>query len=265
MVIDLHIHSSLSDGQFHPAEILEMADREGMDVISITDHDSIGSHDLLCGRPAPGRVKLIRGVEVSAAHGDTELHILGYFPGDVQPEFREFLARAQASRRDRLRAGVEELSRRGVDITYEAVAALARGESIGRAHLAQALVARWQVRNFGEAFDQYLRYDLGLMALTPTTVAEALAMIAASGGIPVWAHPELDVFDRHVEDFIRLGLRGVEVFNRRTDSMNAFYLERVAEDLDLFVTAGSDWHGHSGKLSHVSCDAGKVRRFLDQF
>jgi predicted metal-dependent phosphoesterase TrpH len=267
MKIDLHLHSDLSDGVFPPEEVVRIAADSGLDVISITDHDSIASYSRAAKAINGRRTKLIRGTELSSNVDGKEIHVLGYFKNDYTDAFREYIRQAQAERTDRITEAVQNLRKRGIPVDVDDVARVARGDSVGRAHLAQVLISGGHVADISGAFSQYLRYSMNIVPRTKMPPEQAIASICASGGIAVWAHPPMDIFDEVLPKLVEAGLRGIEVHNGRKEGVQSFYFERVAEDMDLFVTSGSDWHGfgRDEAPSELTYSSERLDRFLAQF
>ncbi len=252
MKVDLHIHTTASDGECAPEATLELALRAGIRVLAIADHDTVAGTDAAAARlaekPEPA-LRLVPAVEFSTSHDGTELHILGYFPAGVPEALRAFLAGVEAGRRGRIERGIENLNRIGVPITYEQVSRLARGRSIGRAHLARALVAAGNVPTFADAFDRYLgsQHDI-VPSSTSSTIAVIRSIREEWGGAAVWAHPPLPLVDGLTPVFAAAGLEGLEIYGtrRRTGGAQSLYLEALADAYGLCRSAGSDWHGWRG-------------------
>lgn len=266
MRIDLHIHSRASDGHFTPTAVVDTAAAAGLDVIALTDHDTASgvreAVEAAQGRP----LRVISGIEVSTRHGDAELHILGYF---VDPGAPSIVAHQEASvrrREGRMHAMIERLRAQGLRIGFEDVLREAGPDvaSLGRPHLARALLSRGQTRTYGEAFERYL-HDGG-SAFVPTEfpgVDEAIRTIREAGGLAVWAHPPIDVFDREIRTFASWGLNGVECFRPNTPPAESSLLETAARSLGLLRTGGSDWHGpHRMQLGSFWVGPGEVRELL---
>ena len=265
--IDLHIHSHASDGHLSPTAVVDAAAAGGLDVIALTDHDTVAgvAEAVEAARERPLRV--IPGIEVSTRHGETELHILGYF---VDPASPALTAHEQASgtrRMDRMRRMVRRLQEQGIPLEDEDVLREAGPDtsSIGRPHVARALLAGGHTRYYAEAFDLYLADGKSAFVETEfPTVREAIEMIRAGGGVAVWAHPPIDVFDREIGEFARWGLSGVECFRPHTPPAESHLLESAARSLGLFRTGGSDWHGpHRTRLGDFAIRYDDVREFLE--
>lgn len=244
--VDLHLHTRASDGELSPADLVRTAADARLDIIAITDHDTIGGVAEALAAAAGGPVRVIAGVEVSSRHGEDEIHVLGYH---VAPDAASLLAHeagALGRRQERAREMVRKLQSMGIAVEYEDVlrAAGTDARAIGRPHVARAMVAAGQVRSVGEAFDRFLG-DAG-SAFVPTelpSVRSAIEMIRDAGGVAVWAHPDPRQFDAAIRDFAEWGLSGVECFRPTTNPSDAKHFRSVARELGLWPSGGSDWHG----------------------
>lgn len=265
--VDLHIHTRASDGELAPAAVVRAAAEARLDVIAITDHDTIGGLAEALAVAEGGPVRVIPGVEISSTHAGHEVHVLGYH---VRPDADAILAHehgALGRRQERAMEMVRLLQDQGVEIDYEDVlhAAGTDARAIGRPHVARALLKRGQVRSFGEAFERYLA-DGGLAYVRShlPTVREAIAMIRDSGGVAVWAHPDPAVFDAEVRTFADWGMWGIECFRPNTPPDLAKRFHRTARELGMHPTGGSDWHGpHRTRLGDYFVDAEQVRALID--
>jgi predicted metal-dependent phosphoesterase TrpH len=267
MRIDLHLHSTASDGSLSPSALIWAARAGGLHIVSLTDHDTLaGLEEAIAA--GIGAVHVIPGIEISCHHDGAEVHVLGYFVDAANADLRAYAARALEARRDRMRAMLGRLAGLGVSVEYEEVVAAAGpgSQSMGRPHLAKALVQRGFAQNFAEAFDRYIG-DAG-PAYLPTNLVSprnALELIRGAGGLAVWAHPRFDMFERDVRRFVTWGLDGVECFRPRSDPAEALHLETVARELGLVVTGGSDWHGPwHGRLGAFSVSSDEVGAFLER-
>jgi len=248
MAVDLHIHSTVSDGTQTPEEIVATAIQQGLYAISITDHDHVGA--VARAQQAAGEELLVLpGVEVSAELHDREVHILGYLIDCENRPLLQKLAEVRASRA----SGAEEMVRRlkelGVNLDYAQVQKIAGGGSIGRPHVARALFEQGLVSSQPEAFRRFLRK--GGPAYVPRyklTPPEAVGIIRQAGGAAVLAHPGLCSEQRLVREIIELGIDGLEAYHTdHTDVERDKYL-RMAEQCGLLVTGGTDSHGPGGPI-----------------
>lgn len=265
--VDLHIHSHASDGQIAPSAVVRAAVAGRLDVIALTDHDTAAglreAMDAARGQP----LAFVPGVELSSMEDGNEIHVLGYFVDPDAASLRAHEGHAGDRRAGRMREMVQKLQAQGVGVEMDDVLRIAGPEaaSLGRPHLARALQQGGHTRSVGEAFDLYLKD--GGSAFVPTefpTVREAIDTIHAAGGVAVWAHPDLEVFERQVRNFAGWGLNGIECFRPNTPPVESMLFDRVARDLGLFRTGGSDWHGpHRGKLGDWAVRSEEVRELLE--
>lgn len=262
------MHSHVSDGDLAPSEVVHAAHAAGLDVIALTDHDTAAGVEEAREAAASMAMRVIPGLEVSTRWGEHELHILGYY---VDPNAEVILAHQDASvirrvrRMERMVAKLQEL---GVGITYEEVAAAAgpATRSIGRPHLARALLAGGHTRYYGEAFARFIS-DRGpaFVAEAFPTPEEAIRMIHAAGGLAVWAHPPLELFTDEIAHLVSWGIDGVECYRAMQTPAETLVLERTTRDLGLLTTGGSDWHGpHRAVLGDFYVRPEQVRDFLDR-
>lgn len=281
MRIDLHLHTNASDGQLSPADLVAEARTARLDMIAITDHDTVaGVEEALRAaaqdRPLPdpergaprGSPIIVPGIEVSSTHMGSELHFLGYFIDHRNRRLQEFAAEAAERRRDRIVGMIERLSGLGVNVEYDDVvtAAGTSRTTLGRPHLARALVAKGYVSTTSEAFDRYLADDGP--AFIPTellTPREAIEMIEEAGGIAVWAHPPREVVDSELGRFVDWGLQGLECYRPRNYPYTTQHLLFSAKAYDLLVTGGSDWHGEwNGPIGSFSVGVNQIAEFLHE-
>jgi predicted metal-dependent phosphoesterase TrpH len=245
MKLDLHVHSTASDGACDPREVVSRASRSGLDVISITDHDTTAGLGSALEAAANLRLHIIPGIEMSSTHEDREYHILGYFVDPDAPALKAHERTALDGRERRMIEMVERLRGQGLLITYDEVLEAAGPErsSIARPHLARVLVEHGYASSTPDAFNRLIGDSHP--AHVPTrlaTPAEAIQIILDSGGIPVWAHPPNAARHRLLPEFVREGLLGVEVYRPRSRPDHIVGLEQAAKAHDLIVTGGSDWH-----------------------
>ncbi len=267
MKVDLHIHSNLSDGKYSPSTIVQYSAYSCLDIISLTDHDTMaGIVEAKHATQAWDTVKLLTGVEVSTCLDRDEIHILGYGIDEHHPAMQQLLRGAQHRRKRRVGRILNRLQYAGIRISLEEVKNGYCTESLGRMHIARLLVKRGYVRTIREAFDQYLSYDI--QTLVPKDFIapqQAIQIILEAGGIPVFAHPTIDLFDRHIDTLIAFGLQGVEIFKGSRSAIEEFYLETVVKEKKLLMTGGSDWHGYNQmqNLGSFYVDSVRIQPFLE--
>jgi predicted metal-dependent phosphoesterase TrpH len=244
-MIDLHSHTTASDGQHTPSELLRLASEAGVTHLAITDHDTVaGVGEGTEAAKATG-VSLIPGIELSAFVGDREVHILGHFVRPEDDELGHVSDALRAERRARMERMVQKLNALGVWISMEQVLAVAGEAQLGRPHLARALVERGICSSTKDAFDRFLASGRpGFVDRERITAARAIALVRRAGGAATVAHPAVSQVTGDELRFLRdAGLSGLEVFHAdQKPAMQAKYLA-IANELDLVPTAGSDFHG----------------------
>ena len=256
MRIDLHTHSTRSDGTETPRDLVRAAHAAGLDVVAITDHDTTAGWDEAAAAAAVVGIELVRGMELSTRHGNRSVHLLAYLTDPTDADLLAETERVVAGRRDRVPMLLEKLTAAGIELTAEDVdRATPPGAVTGRPHVADALVARGAVASRDEAFATVLGPNgPGFVRRYATPLLEAIELVAHAGGVTVLAHPwarsSREVLDEATIAALReAGLTGVEVDHQDHDEEARRALRGVAGDLDLVVTGSSDWHG-LGKTGH---------------
>jgi 3',5'-nucleoside bisphosphate phosphatase len=265
MRIDLHIHSTASDGAFGPAEIVARARAGGLDVIALADHDTtVGIEDARAA--AGGDLHVIPAIEISAAHAGRDLHVLGYFVDPAAPPLVDYVQRASGVRQNRIREMIERLASLDVDVDYQAVVAEAGPDagSLARPHLARALHAAGHVSSVAEAFDRYIGDDgPAFVAARLLDVGGAIRLIHDAGGVAVWAHPPPALVRDALPAFVEAGLDGVECYRPRLQEPELNKLLELTRRHRLVATGGSDWHGDwHGDLGTFHLTREQVGEFL---
>ena len=249
--VDLHLHTTVSDGALRPEELVRAASIAGIQVMAVTDHDSVdGIRD--AERAASDlSIQVIPGIEVSASLDDNDVHVLGYFldPGDRV--LREALSRLQEGRVAQARSMVERLAELGCPLDWDRVMAIAQGGSVGRPHIARALIERGYVGSVDEAFSRFLRRGgPGYVEGQKLLPQEAVSLIIEAGGVPSLAHPiivgasdyRLDL-DRLLPIMVEAGLEGIEAYYKGYTPEVTAFLFGLASRYRLVPTGGSDFHG----------------------
>lgn len=247
--LDLHLHTTHSDGSLTPSEVVRLAHKAGVSALAITDHD------ITTGIPEAseaGRtlgIEVIPGIEISSLCGESELHVLGYFLEWEGPQLNQRLDGARESRHRRNPLIIQRLQALGIDITYEEVRAMAGSDSVGRPHIARVLMNKRIVTSAKDAFDRFLAH--GKPAYVPRDLpspAEAIRWIKEARGLAVLAHPTWvktpdGVLANVVKQLKTDGLDGIEVhYSTHTARQTREYLS-LAKQLNLLITGGSDFHG----------------------
>jgi predicted metal-dependent phosphoesterase TrpH len=268
MRVDLHIHTTASDGSWSPEAVVRGAAAGGLDVIAVTDHDTTAGCEVAAAVGREVDVRVVPGVEVSSTFQGRDVHVLGYFVDPTADALVTHEDRAGRRREERMREMVARLSGAGVDVTYADVEAAAGPDvvAIGRPHLASALVLAGHVPSVQRAFETLIgdRSD----AFVPTQLldpAGAVEVILRAGGIPVWAHPPGDLVDTLLPALLEAGLRGLEVYRPRHRRGELVRLEGICRTSGLLLSGGSDWHGPVGgsELGDFSVDARDVEALLE--
>jgi len=244
--VDLHIHSTTSDGRFSPAEIVCQAAEHGLTIISITDHDSVdGIVPALEAAKAFPQITIIPGVEISTDVASGEVHVLGYFVDYTNHELLTTLERMRNSRRDRARGMVTKLAKLGIYINWQRVQEIAGNGAMGRPHIAQAMLEKGYITSLREAFTKFISRDgPAYVPRDKMTPAESVQLILRANGLPVLAHPfTTDNPEKLVVELKALGLVGIEsYYNSYTDD-EIDRLVSLSSKYNLISTGGSDYHG----------------------
>lgn len=263
MLIDLHTHSNASDGTDSPSELIDKAISKGLDVIALTDHDTVGGWNeataALKNHESNSKLELVLGSEVSCQGEDgTSIHMLGLlFDPNYAPLISEF-EKTRENRVTRMSRIISRLNEAGIEITIEEVNAQKRGDAtLGRPHLADALVARGHVASREEAFNTFLhngsKFYINHYSPSPEV---AIRLIKEAGGVAVIAHPLASRSGRKIDlgtlnQLIQAGLDGIEVDHRDHNEMERSELMRLAIEHNLVVTGSSDYHG-TGKMNQLA-------------
>jgi predicted metal-dependent phosphoesterase TrpH len=249
MLIDLHTHSSASDGTEPPGEVVGSAARAGLDVVALTDHDTTSGWEPAAAAAMHHGIALVRGIEMSCQHDGVSVHLLGYLQDPVSPGLLAELDRSRTSRETRAQRIVELLSQ-DLPLDWDDVLAQVEpGATIGRPHIAAALVDKHIVTSIGDAFDSYLkgssRYYVSHYAPDPVA---AVRLLGEAGGVAVMAHPFASirgpvVDDTVIEAMAAAGMAGLEVHHPDHSVDEVRHGTDLASSLGLFVTGSSDYHG----------------------
>jgi predicted metal-dependent phosphoesterase TrpH len=250
--IDLHIHTTASDSLLTPEEVVETARRVGLAAISITDHDTIDGYEAAKAKAEELEIELLPAVELSITYKGEDFHLLAYLIDCENPEFLKKINSFQNERRVRGEKMVEKLNELGIDLSMETVKNIAGKGSVGRPHLADALLKEEFVHTYEEAFARYIGYHAPAYVpkkfLTPK---EGIDLIHLVRGVAVLAHPGTVRIQQAIYDFLDLGLDGIEAYHSKHDRETTKYYINLAQKLGLIYTGGSDCHGRRGEKSLI--------------
>jgi 3',5'-nucleoside bisphosphate phosphatase len=247
-VIDLHLHTTASDGTLTPSELVSSARAAGLSVISITDHDTTAGSDAALAPARAAGLQLVPGIEISAVAEGRDVHVLGYFIDTASASLRAFLDRQRQDRVRRVREMHDRLAALGCAIDVAPILADAdRGKSVGRPQVAAALVAAGHVRTRDEAFQRYLEFDgAAYVPRCGASPAEVVGIVHGAGGVASLAHPGVTARDHLIAPLAATGLDAIEAVHSDHDVPTQARYRALAVSLGLLVTAGSDFHGNSG-------------------
>lgn len=242
---DLHVHTTYSDSTFSPEEVVSCAKEKDLSAIAICDHDSVEGIEPCMALASKADIEIISGIEMSAEKVDAEIHILGYCFDWKQDWFRKKLKEIQASRVERVYKIIERLKTFNITIDAKDVFRLAgNNASVGRLHIAQAMIDSGAVKSMREVFDKYIGFlKPCYVPYTKFSPEEAIQIILKVGGVPVLAHPDLMGHDEYIEEFVGYGLKGIEVYHTDHKPNISKRYEEIANRLGLIMTGGSDCHG----------------------
>ncbi len=247
MSCDLHIHSTYSDGSQTPEEIVAEAIEKKLTAIAIADHDTVQGVMPAIEAARGSDLLVIPAVEISTEFQSTEVHILGYWIELDDDELHAKFVYVREARRRRANEIVGKLRQIGVEITLEDVVAQSDGVTLGRPHVARALMEAGYVTGMQEAFDRFLGRDRpAFVTRYKLSPREAVEAIRHAGGCPVLAHPGLGVPDHVIEGLIEAGIEGLEAYHTHHSPSNTRRAIRIAEENDLLITGGTDSHGPKG-------------------
>jgi predicted metal-dependent phosphoesterase TrpH len=264
--VDLHLHTTASDGVRTPSEIVNYAKDKGLQAIAITDHDTIEGLDEGLSEGDRIGFEVIPGVEISAEHSPGSMHLLGYFLDIHHLLLRGKLNYLQKARAERNPKIIENLNRLGVRISYEEVVKASGGGQVGRPHFAQVLLEKGYVRSFQEAFDRFLgKRAPAYVDKIRFKPKEAISFIREAGGVAVLAHPktlgmsDFIALERIVFELMEAGLKGMEVYYPEHSSLEVAQFKALAERCGLLMTGGTDYHGIEKENLDIGVGRGEMR------
>ena len=250
LFIDLHAHTTASDGSLSPTELVRKAAAEGLSALAVTDHDTIAGLSEARDEAKRAGIELVSGMELSVKWDEGTFHLLGYL-FEEGPGLAEGLAKLQALRHDRNLRMVAKMIDLGVGITYDEVVAESGGGQVGRPHMAKALIKKGHAASVHDAFEKLLRRGKPAYVVVDRLEPEdAFSLVRRAGGVPVVAHPyQLKLKDAELEarvaEWKKSGLGGIEVQHSSHDASRQSFLDGLAKRHDLAATGGSDFHGET--------------------
>lgn len=268
--IDLHMHTTASDGASTPEELVDTCLELGLETISVTDHDNVTAVAKVQQLGEEKGLKVVPGIEISTYRGEAEYHILGYFIDIENDSLLGLTETILDSRVERTHKMIEKLTEMGYPLEFKDVKKYATGVSLGRPHIARAMVEKGYIEEIGDAFTEELIDGGGKAYVEKKNVlpAEAIEVILRAGGVPVIAHPYIinhgQALDK--EEIARLknvGLKGVEVYQTKHNKKITKKYKKIAEELDLLITGGSDYHGENSP-GILPGDSGMTQAEFDQ-
>ena len=251
--VDLHSHSTASDGTLTPRALVQAAARRGVRVLAVTDHDSTeGLADAMAEAATLRPLEIVPGIEINCDVDGGEIHVLGYYMDYEAPWFQEFCRTQRAERRNRIYRIAERLAELGMPIDPEAVFALVQEGSAGRPHVAQVMVDRGYVKTVREAFDRFLGAGKpGNVPRTKLTPEDAVRLLRRAGGVPVFAHPGLAGRDALIPALVAAGLMGIECYYPEHSAAQTGSYVELCRQHGLVATGGSDFHGPRVKTTQL--------------
>ncbi|MDP3791185.1 MAG: PHP domain-containing protein [Candidatus Omnitrophota bacterium] len=242
---DLHVHTSYSDSTFSPEQVVKCAVDKGLAAIAICDHDSVDGIGPCMELASEVGLEIIPGIEMSAEKVDAEIHILGLFINWQAEWFCKKLKEIQRSRVERVYKIMDKLKACDITIDAQEVFRLAgNNASVGRLHIAQAMLNSGRVKSMRDVFEKYIGFlKPCYVPYTKFSPEEAIQIILKAGGVPVIAHPDLMGHDEYIEEFVGYGLKGIEVYHTDHKPNVSKRYEEMSRRLGLVMTGGSDCHG----------------------
>jgi 3',5'-nucleoside bisphosphate phosphatase len=265
-MIDLHTHSTASDGSFSPSALIAEAAKRGLSAIALTDHDTTGGIEEAARAAKEKGLRFIPGIELEIAwNRDGEFHLLGLGLGELKGEFYKVMEELRRRREERNLEIVDRMNKAGIEVSYSEISTHVTGHSIGRPHFAAYLAEKKIVKNRKQAFSRYL--GKGKPFYIPKVGVEfelALKIIHESGGIAVLAHPmSLYIAWGKLPELIKSlkekGLDGIEAWHPSAKVSSCKRLEELGRKLGLYITAGSDFHGEARKDRKLGFTAGEKK------
>lgn len=256
LYVDMHLHTNASDGLLTPAGLVKLAKKKGFTAIAITDHDSTEGIEEAIAEGEKQGVEVIPGIELSTLSGDREMHLLGYFLDYESIEIKGLLFKIINARQNRAFNMIEKLNAMGINIELCHVQEIAGTDFIGRPHIARAMQEKGYIKNIADAFNEkYIgRGGLAYVERFKLSPNEGIKVLLKTKAVPVLAHPGYlshgpPLEENEIIELVENGLRGIEVYySKHTQNQEQKY-KQIAAKYNLFITGGSDYHGHDGEAN----------------
>ena len=244
MKVDLHLHSPYSDGVMEIPQMVHTLERQGIRVFSLTDHDTVAGIPEAMKAASRSSMEFIPGIEISCDFLGKEVHVLGYYIDHNNTQLLQALSRFKESRKNRVTAMLGRLAEEKIQLESGEVQRFAHNGVLGRPHIADLMMEKGYVKTRKEAFEKYLsRSGSAYVPREKVGVEQGVALIRGAGGIPVLAHPGTGFLNPSLLTMLEMGIGGIEVFHPDHNAMVIDYYYQFAKRNNLFITAGTDWHG----------------------
>jgi len=249
MFVDLHLHTTYSDGSFTPEELIKNAKKIGYSAIAITDHDTIKGLKPALKTARKYNLEVVPGIEFNTSFNKNDIHILGYYININNNCLKNLLSKIRKERRERIKKMVRLLKELyGYDISFSEIKNISENNIIGRAHIARLLTEKKYVSSWEKVFNKYIKKGRpAYVDRTKITPFKAIDIIKKAGGIPVIAHPGLIENNPIVKQIINYGIAGLEVYYLEHSKEQTQYYKNLAQNNELLITGGSDCHGPKNK------------------
>lgn len=267
--VDLHMHTTFSDGVLSPKQLIEKAKQAGLKAVSITDHDNLDAVSEARPYADAAGIELVPGVEMSVSYEGKDIHVLAYYVDDERSALGEYLRFFRTKRLSRAERIVENLQKQGVRISLEQVLAKAPNGSVGRPHIASVLMENRVVKTYDEAFHKYIgasnkAYEKNF----ETEPKDVLRLISESGGLSFIAHPGRSISDDALNHLIECGLDGVEIIHPSHSPERQEYYREITNEYFLLQSGGSDYHGlkpqDEDNFGHIGISSKWLERMKDR-
>lgn len=263
--IDLHVHSTASDGTYEPHELIEYAYKKKLSAIALTDHDTITGLKRAKKAGEQFGIEVISGIEFSTQYENLEVHILGLYIDEHNAEFINSLKKIITIREERNLKMIKNLNDIGVEISFEDIRSVADSDVFTRAHFANALLKKGYIKTFSEAFDKYIGIKCpGYVPRDKVTAKDAIKLINTYGGVSILAHPtllhlDLKKLEALIKDLKNTGLHGIEAIYSLHKKSEEKYLTDLAKKYNLVISGGSDFHGTNKNSIDLGVGRGNLK------